>query len=152
MHAPGLLFMNLTCVCGEGGGWAINSCSISRLTDILDQNLKTYPLHIAVQTEDVEHPVCIHLCWVQTIHHDHGRLGMGAVLPRWWRGRAILPSIPLVWPTSPRSPHGRAWATTLVVAIIMVPSVVSLWATCSRQIPPVAISMNYKNVYKKNLQ
>lgn len=87
----------------------------------------TYPLHVAVQTENVEDAVSIHLGWIKTIHHDDWRLCMRAVLPRGRRGRAILSSIPLVWPTSTWT-HWRPNTAPLIVAIVMV-SMITLWAT-----------------------
>lgn len=82
----------------------------------------SYPLHIAVQTEDVEDPVSVHLHGVQAIHHDNGRLGVGAVLP----GRRRRGSV--TRPVTPRTTSSHWWAhsaafvgwrtITLIIAMV----------------------------------
>lgn len=133
MHAPGLLFMNLT----WSGKWANNKHFIPPRPPAICTHAaldnSTYPLHVAVQTENVEDSVGIHLGWVEAVHHDDWRLCVGAVLSRGRRGRAVLSSVPLVWPTPTRA-HWRPDTPSLIVAIIMV-AMITLRATYSTQIP-----------------
>lgn len=82
----------------------------------------THPLHVAVQTEDVEDPVGVHLHGIQSVHHDHGRLGVGAVLPG-RRGRGSI-----TWPVTPCTTSSHWWThaaafvgrrtITLIVAMV----------------------------------
>lgn len=75
-------------------------------------SLNTYPLHVAVKAENVEDFVCVHLHRLQTVHHDHWGVRMGAVLARGWRRGAITGSSKA---SSPSPPHWRAHATALIV-------------------------------------
>lgn len=74
----------------------------------------TYPLHIAVETENIKHFVSVHLGRLQTVDHDYRGVCVGTVLAGGWRGRAVARSPAVaVCPTS--SPHGRTHATALAV-------------------------------------
>lgn len=70
----------------------------------------TDPLHIAIETEDVEDPVCVHLQRVQSIQHDNGRLSVAAILAR-RRGRGSV-AWPVASPTTPS--HWWTHATTFI--------------------------------------
>lgn len=88
------------------------------------------PLHVAIETEDVEDAVCVHLLGVQAVQHDHRRLCVAAVLPR-RRGRG-----PVAGPVAPSTAasHRRTHAATFIpVALVITMVTTSLrhkrWAT-----------------------
>jgi len=69
-----------------------------------------HPLHVAIETEDVEDPVGVHLRRLQAVHHDNGGVGVGAVLAG--RGRRGAIAGPVASPAA--APHGRSHAAALV--------------------------------------
>lgn len=70
----------------------------------------TDPLHVAIETKDIEDPVGVHLQGIQSINHDNGRLCMGTILPR-RRGRGSI-----TWPiaSSTAPPHWWTHAAAFV--------------------------------------
>lgn len=77
--------------------------------------VNTHPLHIAIEAEDIEDAVCVHLLGVQAVQHDHRRLGMASILSgrrgrgpitrsiasattssHWWTHAATFVSIALI--------------------------------------------------------
>ena len=91
-------------------------------------SLATHPLHVAVETEDVEHPVCVDLRGLQAVHHDNGGVRVGAVL----RGRGAVSRPKTLASTT--APHGGPHAASLVVrggpvALVVVAMIASLRAT-----------------------
>lgn len=82
----------------------------------------TNPLYIAIETEDIEDTVGIHLEGIQSIHHDHWRVSVGTILAR-WRGRW-----PIAWPVAsspspshwwPHTPTFIGWGSVaLIVAVV----------------------------------
>lgn len=85
--------------------------------------MDTDPLYVAVQTEDVEDAVCVHLQRFQPVNHDDRRISVSAVLARrrWRRSvaRAVAPP--------PAPSHRRTHAATLIGrrAIALVVAVVT---------------------------
>ena len=87
----------------------------------------TYSLHIAIETEDVEDFVCVHLDRLQAVHHDDRRVGVGAILSgRGWRGTVAGGKVP---PTT--APHRGTHATALVgwgaVAVVVASVISTSW-------------------------
>lgn len=70
----------------------------------------TDPLHVSIETEDIEDTVGVHLGWVQSIQHDDWRLSVAAVLSR-RRGRRSVAG-PVASP--PAASHRGTHAPTLV--------------------------------------
>ncbi len=79
----------------------------SRETHLLSD---TDPLYVAIETEDVEDTVCVHLDGVQSVHHDNRRLSMAAVLARGRRRGSVA------WPvvSSSTASHWVTHAATLI--------------------------------------
>lgn len=86
--------------------------------------------HIAIQAEDIEDSITVHLRLIQAIHHEHRAVGVGAILGWWGRGWGvpILRAVAAWAPTV--TPHGWAHPSPFVVrwggpvALIMVMAVV----------------------------
>ena len=86
-------------------------------------HIQTHPLDIAIETEDIEDSVCIHLESLQAVHHDNGGVCVSTVLAR-GRGRgsiawgtvAAAPTTPSHWWAHTASLVGR-WAIALVVSV-----------------------------------
>ncbi len=70
----------------------------------------TDPLHVAIETEDIEDTVCVHLVRVQSVQHDNWRLRMATILAR-RRGRRSI-----AWPIASSSTPSHWWthAATLI--------------------------------------
>lgn len=70
----------------------------------------TDPLHVSIETEDVEDPVCVHLGRVEPVSHNDRRVGVGAVFAGRWRRR------PVTRPVAPAAapPHRGAHPTALI--------------------------------------
>lgn len=78
--------------------------------------LNTHPLHIAIETEDIEDAVCVHLLGVQAVQHDNRRLSMATILSR-RRGRGpITRSIA----SSPTSSHWWTHAATFISIALII--------------------------------
>lgn len=70
----------------------------------------TDPLHVSIETEDIEDAVGVHLGWVQSIQHDDWRLSVAAVLSR-RRGRRSVAG-PVASP--PAASHRWTHSATLI--------------------------------------
>lgn len=69
-----------------------------------------YPLYVAIETEDIEDTVGVHLDRVQSVHHDHRRVGVGTIFARRrWRGSVARPVA-----SSSAPSHRRTHPATLV--------------------------------------
>lgn len=89
----------------------------------------THPLHVAIETEDIEDAVCVHLLRVQAIQHDNGRLGVAAILSG-RRGRGpITRSIA----SSTTSSHWWTHAATFISIALIVSMVTASLMTQGRE-------------------
>ena len=87
----------------------------------------THSLHVAIETEDVEDFVCVHLDGLQAVDHDDRRVGVGTILPgRGWRGAVAGGEAP---PTT--APHRGTHASALIgrgaVAVVVAAVVTTSW-------------------------
>ena len=87
------------------------------------QKTDTDPLYVAIETEDVEDPVGVHLDGLQSVQHYDRGLSVAPVLPR-RRGRGSVvwpvvgpPSTPSHWWTHAATLIGRG-SVALVVAMV----------------------------------
>lgn len=99
----------------------------------------TDPLHVSIETEDVEDPVCVHLSRVEPVGHDHRRVCVGAVLPgRRRRGPVARPVAP-----PPAAPQGGAHAAALVRRGPVALLVAMVTASCRKrtQLTLIAVSV-----------
>lgn len=87
-------------------------------------------LHIAIQAEDIEDSITVHLRLIQAIDHEHRAVGVRAILGWWGRGWGVpilgavatwAPTVTPHWWTHP-SPFVVRWGGP--VALIMVMAVV----------------------------
>lgn len=86
------------------------------------QKTDTDPLHVPIQTEDVEDAVGVHLGGIQAVDHDDGGVCVGAVLAG-GRGRgSVAGAVASPAPPSHRGTHPaalvRRGAVALVVAMV----------------------------------
>lgn len=78
--------------------------------------LNTHPLHVAIETKDIEDAVCVHLLGVQAVQHDDRRLSVATILSR-RRGRGpITRSIA----SSTTSSHWWTHAATFISIALII--------------------------------
>lgn len=98
---------------------------------------ETHLLHIAVQAEDIEDSVTVHLRLIQAIDHEHRAFGVRAVLGWWGRGWGVpilgtvatwAPAVTPHWWAHP-SPFVVRWGGTVALIMVMavVPTVGPSW-------------------------
>lgn len=46
-------------------------CHFNKETSKQPKEFTTDPFNIAIETEEIEDPICIHLHWVQSMQHDY---------------------------------------------------------------------------------
>ena len=94
-------------------------------------------LHIAIQAEDIEDPVTVHLRLIQAIDHEHRAVGVGAILGWWGRGWGVpilgavatwAPAVTPHWWAHP-SPFVVRWGgpVALIMVMAVVPTVGPSW-------------------------
>lgn len=94
-------------------------------------------LHVSIEAEDVENTVAVHLRLVQAVDHQHGAVGVGAVLRRRRRRRRVPVLRPVAAGSSVTASHGwahpppfvmrRRGAVALVVVVAVVAAMRSSW-------------------------
>lgn len=107
--------------------------STREATDLTEAHL----LHIAIQAEDIEDPITVHLRLIQAIDHEHRAVGVRAILGWWGRGWGVpilgavatwAPTVTPHWWAHP-SPFVVRWGgpVALIMVMAVVPTVGPSW-------------------------